>query len=87
MHDLEMNGDDVAFALRGEPAWHGLGTLFDKDADIKTADMLKTAHLDNWNVQLEQVALPDGYRTTKDNYFVTRTNPFDSGGKVNNIRL
>lgn len=81
-HALEVNGDEVAFALRGTPAWHGLGTVFDTNADIKTSDMLKLAHLNDWNVQLEQVAIPDGYRSTKDNYMVTRTNPFDGGTDV-----
>ncbi len=81
-HALEVNGDDVAFALRGTPAWHGLGTVFDKDASVNTADMLKLAHLNDWNVGLEPVVIPDGYRTTKDSYMVTRTNPFDSGTDV-----
>lgn len=83
-HNLEISeAGEVAFALRGEPAWHGLANvLFDKDQHVSTADMLKAAHLNDWNVQLEPVILPDGYRTTKDSYMVTRTNPFDSGTDV-----
>ena len=83
-HALEMSDSgEVAFAIRGEPAWHGLANvLFDKDAHVKTADMLKAAKLHDWNVTLEPVVIPDGYRTTKDSYMVTRTNPFDSGTDV-----
>ena len=82
-HNLETYGSDVAFALRGEPAWHGLASvLFDADAHITTAEMLKSAHLDNWNVSLEKVTVPSGYRTISDAFMVTRTNPFDGGTDV-----
>lgn len=82
-HNLEMFGSDVAFALRGEPAWHGLANvLFDEGAHITTADMLKAAHLDNWNVELEQVPVPAGYRSVSDAFMVKRTNPFDGGTDV-----
>lgn len=76
-HMLEENDGSVAFALRGEPAWHGLGTVFDQDADISTSDMLDMAHLSGWNVGVEPVLVPAGYRTVTDNFMVTRTNPFD----------
>ena len=40
-HNLEQYGSDVAFALRGEPAWHGLANvLFDEQAHVSTKDML-----------------------------------------------
>ena len=82
-HALEINGKEVAFALRGEPAWHGLANvLFDKDTHVNTQTMLDSAKLSNWNIQLEDVNLPDGYRSDKTNYFVTRTNPFDNGKDV-----
>lgn len=75
-HELEqgVNGE-VAFASLREPAWHGLGTVFEEE--VNTAEMLKLAHLDNWNVRLEEVPIPDGFVSDKTNYFVARTNPFN----------
>lgn len=82
-HALEMQDGEVAFALRGEPAWHGLANvLFDKEEHVTTTTMLDSAKLSNWNIQLEDVAIPDGYRSDKSSFFVTRTNPFDSGTDV-----
>jgi phage/plasmid-like protein (TIGR03299 family) len=81
-HELETgtNGE-VAFASLREPAWHGLGTVFEEE--VNTADMLKLAHLDNWNVRLEEIAVPTGFTSDKTNYFVARTNPFNN--KQNDI--
>jgi phage/plasmid-like protein (TIGR03299 family) len=76
-HALESQDGKVAFALRGTPAWHGLGTVFDADTDMSTSEMLATAHLDNWNVTLEPVIYPVGVRPVSDSFMVTRTNPFD----------
>jgi phage/plasmid-like protein (TIGR03299 family) len=84
MHDLEIgeNGQ-VAFALRGKPAWHNLANVtFDESDIVSTSDMLSSALLSNWNVRLEQVGVPDGYRSVRDNYFVVRDNPFDNGQDV-----
>lgn len=82
-HNLEMQDGEVAFALRGNPAWHGLANvLFDENEHVNTSTMLDSAKLSNWNIQLEEIGIPDGYRTDKKNYFVTRTNPFDNGTDV-----
>jgi len=83
-HALEINEatGETAFALRGEPAWHKLGTVLDEDADISTAEMLKTAHLNGWNVRLEEIPLPEGYRATTTSQLVVRDNPFDNGQDV-----
>ena len=83
-HNLEIGEDGaVAFALRGAPAWHGLANvLFDEDAHVTTADMLSAAHLDGWNVRLEQVTFPQDYRTISDAFAVVRDNPFDQGTDV-----
>ena len=82
-HALEEKDGQVAFALRGKPAWHGLANvLFDKDEHINTQTMLDSAKLSNWDIQLEDIALPTDYRSDKTNYFVTRTNPFDNGKDV-----
>jgi phage/plasmid-like protein (TIGR03299 family) len=74
-HELETANGQTAFASLREPAWHGLGTVFTEE--VSTAKMLKLAHLDNWNVRLEDVAIPDGFESDKGYSFVTRTNPFD----------
>lgn len=77
-HDLEISeSGEVAFALRGEPAWHKLGTVFDKTEHITTAQMLEMAHLDGWNVRLEDVTMPEGYVNKTKSQLVVRNNPFD----------
>lgn len=82
-HALEEGADgQVAFALRGAPAWHGLGTVFDQNAEITTSTMLDMAHLSDWNVGVEPVLVPADYRVVSENYMVTRTNPFDGGKDV-----
>jgi len=75
-HELEIGANgETAFASLREPAWHGLGTVFTEE--VSTAKMLELAHLDNWNVRLETVGIPDTFASDKDYFFVTRTNPFD----------
>ena len=73
--EIETFGGHAAFASRGEPGWHFLGTTFDQDADISTAKMLELAHLDGWNVRVEEVVT--GARTKKPSFEVVRDNPFD----------
>jgi phage/plasmid-like protein (TIGR03299 family) len=83
-HALEIgtNGE-VAFALRGEPAWHGLANvLFDQDQHVTTSEMLESAKLNNWDVRLEPLVMPEGYRATTTSQMVVRTNPFDQGTDV-----
>ena len=75
-HELESDANgNTAFASLREPAWHGLGTVFTEE--VTTEKMLSLAHLDNWNVRLEDVATPEGFNSDKTYSFVTRTNPFD----------
>jgi phage/plasmid-like protein (TIGR03299 family) len=75
-HLLETVNGQTAFASLREPAWHGLGTVFDKE--VTTSEMLDLAHLSNWNVRLEDVPMPEGFTSDKGYSFVTRTNPFDN---------
>ena len=76
-HLLEQDANgNTAFASLREPAWHGLGTVFNEE--VTTSKMLELAHLDNWNVRLEDVAIPDSFASDKNYFFVTRTNPFDN---------
>lgn len=74
-HALESVNGQTSFASFRQPAWHGLGTVFTEE--VSTAKMLKLAHLDKWDVRLEDVAIPDGFESDKGYSFVTRTNPFD----------
>ena len=77
-HDLEQRDGRVTFALRGKPAWHGLTNhTFEEDAHVSTKSMLDESLLSNWNVRLEDVALPDSYTWENPNLLVVRNNPFD----------
>lgn len=71
-HELE---SDKSFASFRQPAWHGLGTVFEEE--VSTKEMLKLANLQDWNVRLEEVAIPDGFESDRKYNYVTRTNPFD----------
>lgn len=80
MHNLETAADGrVAFASLREPAWHKLGTVFQDE--VNTSQMLELAHLNNWDVKLEDVPMPThsfiNYQSTKDFYLVVRDNPFE----------
>ena len=76
-HELEIDSvtGKTTFASFREPAWHGLGTVFEEE--VNTQQMLELAHLDNWNVRLEEIAIPENFSSDKTNYFVARTNPFN----------
>jgi phage/plasmid-like protein (TIGR03299 family) len=75
-HELE---SDKSFASFRQPAWHGLGTVFEEE--VSTKEMLELANLHEWNVHLEEVAIPDGFNSDKTYNYVTRTNPFDRSQK------
>lgn len=82
-HALETQNGEVAFALRGAPAWHKLANrTFGIDEHVTTADMLESAKLAGWGVDLEPVQYPADYRSSTDLFMVTRTNPFDAGKDV-----
>ncbi|NBW11612.1 MAG: DUF945 domain-containing protein [Caulobacteraceae bacterium] len=81
-HALEISGNEVAFAVRGEPAWHKLGMVFDKDQTVTTSEMLEMAKLNNWNVRLEDLAVPEGYTNSASNQLVVRDNPFTNTPEV-----
>jgi phage/plasmid-like protein (TIGR03299 family) len=76
-HELEINEltGEASFASLRQPAWHNLGVVFEEE--VNTQQMLKLAHLDEWNVRLEDVAIPENFESDKNYSFVTRTNPFD----------
>ena len=78
-HLLESVNGETAFASLREPAWHGLGTVFTEE--VSTAEMLKKAKLNNWNVRLEDVEIPTGFESDKSYSFVVRDNPFTKNTK------
>jgi phage/plasmid-like protein (TIGR03299 family) len=84
-HNLEMHDGEVAFALRGTPAWHNLANrIFSKDEEVSTQLMLDEAKLSNWNVRLSPVAdlIPESWNETSDSQLVLRNNPFTNGTDV-----
>lgn len=78
-HELEFAADGKAmFASLRQPAWHGLGTVFDNP--VSTSEMLKLASLDKWDVRLVSVA--DKFPEFNFNalpYLVVRNSPVNAG--------
>jgi len=72
-HDLE---SDKSFASYRQPAWHGLGTVFEEE--VSTSKMLELANLQDWNVRLEEIYPPANYSSDRKYNYVARTNPFNS---------
>ncbi len=84
-HNLETQNGEVAFALRGAPAWHNLANrIFSEDEEVTTLSMLQEAKLSNWNVRLSPVAehTPENWNDKSGAQLVLRTNPFDSGTDI-----
>ena len=84
-HNLETQNGEVAFALRGKPAWHNLANrIFAEDEQVSTATMLSEAKLNNWNVRLVPITdyTPADWRDNSSAQFVVRTNPFDNGTDI-----
>ena len=76
--NIEQYQDRAAFASRRFPAWHGLGTVFQDD--VTTAEILRLASLDNWDVRCVPLDLPGRY--DKSVYATVRTSPFDGEDDV-----
>ena len=74
-HELETQNGVASFASFREPAWHGLGTVFTEEKN--TAEMLAAANLNNWNVRLVDVEIPNTLTSDKSYQYVVRTNPTD----------
>lgn len=75
-HEIETQNGKASFASLREPAWHGLGTVFQDE--VNTASMLELANLNNWNVRLEDVNIPTHLTSDKSYQYVVRTNPTDN---------
>jgi len=81
-HDLEQKNGEVAFALRGAPAWHGLANrIFAADEIVDTKTMMKESKTSNWNVRLDSVEnhIPEAWNNNSESFFVIRDNPFTAG--------
>ena len=74
-HELETQNGKASFASFREPAWHGLGTVFTEEKN--TAEMLAAANLNDWNVRLEDVQIPNTLTSDKNYFYVVRNNPTD----------
>lgn len=70
-----------SFASFREPAWHGLGTVFDHEV-TSAKEMLELAHLDNWDVRLEDVPMADDYTSSKNHFMVVRNHPVNGNPDV-----
>jgi len=79
-HEIETVNGEATFASFREPAWHQLGTVFNEE--VSTAKMLELAKLNDWNVRLEEVVIPDGFNSDKSYNYVARTNPFDASTDI-----
>jgi phage/plasmid-like protein (TIGR03299 family) len=84
-HNLEMENGEVAFALRGAPAWHNLANrIFTQDEEVTTSTMLEEAKLANWNVRLSPLTdhISDTWNDVSNASLVIRDNPFNGGTDV-----
>ena len=72
-HEIEIINGEASFASFREPAWHGLGTVFNEE--LSTQEMLELANLQNWNVRLEEVEPPATLTSDKNYFYVVRNNP------------
>ena len=84
-HNLEIENGEVAFALRGAPAWHNLANrIFSQDEEVTTQLMLDEAKLSNWNVRLSPLTehISEEWNDVSNSHLVLRTNPFNGGTDV-----
>ena len=84
-HNLEIENGEVAFALRGAPAWHNLANrIFTKDEEVTTQTMLDEAKLSNWNVRLSPLTdhISESWNDVSQAQLVIRDNPFNKGTDV-----
>ncbi|NBW15559.1 MAG: DUF945 domain-containing protein [Caulobacteraceae bacterium] len=77
---IEIINGQASYASLRTPAYHQLGTVFQDE--VTTSEMLSLANLDNWNVRLEEIPLPENYSTTADNFLVVRDHPEDKHPNV-----
>jgi hypothetical protein len=76
---IEIVNGKASYASLRVPAYHQLGTVFQNE--VTTSEMLELANLDNWDVRLEDVALPENYTSVKSNFLVVRNHRCWQDGK------
>ena len=84
-HNLEIENGEVAFALRGAPAWHNLANrIFSSDEEVTTQLMLDESKLSNWNVRLSPITdhISEDWNDVSNAHLVLRDNPFNGGTDV-----
>lgn len=84
-HNLEIENGEVAFALRGAPAWHNLANrIFSQDEEVTTQLMLDESKLSNWNVRLSPITehISEDWNDVSNAHLVLRDNPFNGGTDV-----
>lgn len=69
------NGVSLFASLR-EPAWHGLGTVIDKEI-TDYLEFMEYAHLRDWDIRL--IPIVGAGRSETEAFEVVRTNPIDGG--------
>lgn len=72
--NIERYNEQATFASRREPAWHGLGTVFQHDATVD--EMLELSLLAGWDVEKIPVPFPAEFNSVRDYYMTVRNNPF-----------
>ena len=77
---IEIINGQASYASLRVPAYHRLGTVFQDE--VTTSEMLSLANLDNWNVRLEEIPLPDNYSSVANNFLVVRDHPADGNPNV-----
>lgn len=73
-----MPAEIESFASLREPGWHSLGTVFTVPVESVT-EMLELAHLNNWNVRVQEIEAPDYNFGSRQYYFIVRDNPYYPG--------
>jgi len=77
---IEIINGQASYASLRTPAYHQLGTVFQDE--VTTSEMLSLANLNNWNVRLEDIPLPENYSSTTSNFLVVRDHPEDKHPNV-----
>jgi phage/plasmid-like protein (TIGR03299 family) len=96
MHELDITQSVASFASARVPAWHRLGTVVDHT--MRAEEVLRTAHLDNWNVrklplqipawadkatpQPDAIEIPDRFAIVRDNPIEKRIDYLGVAGSV-----
>lgn len=76
---VEVYENMQSFASLRQPAWHGLGTVIQEPTDA--LGMLKIAHMNDWNVEVQELTFGEGYYSATPRYITVRNSPHVEGRK------